>query len=354
MKDFIYTGLPARVVFGVDTLPQLVNEIRALGGTRVLVISTPFQADLGLDIKAQLGDLGSALYTNATMHTPVDVTEDAMRLIKSDNIDCLVAVGGGSTIGLSKAIALRTGLPQVVVPTTYAGSEMTPILGQTEGGVKTTLRDLKVLPNTVLYDVRLTLTLPSTMSGTSGLNAIAHAVEALYAENTNPVINLMAEEGIRALANALPKLMDAPEGLEARKGALYGSWLCATCLGSVGMALHHKLCHTLGGTFDLPHAETHTIILPHATAYNFEAAPEAMAALSRALESETPHVALYHLGKAVGAEMALKDLGMPEDGIVRASELALKNQYYNPRPLKENAINDLLTRAWHGEAPRVG
>jgi alcohol dehydrogenase class IV len=182
-------------------------------------------------------------------------------------------VGGGSTTGLGKAIALATGLDQIVVPTTYAGSEMTPILGQTERGVKTTQRSPAILPEVVIYDVDLTLTLPPALTATSGLNAIAHAVEALYAQDRNPIVSLMAEEGIAALARSLPVLVDAASDLAARSDALYGAWLCGACLGAVGMALHHKLCHTLGGSFDLPHAETHAVVLPHAVAYNSAAAP---------------------------------------------------------------------------------
>ncbi len=184
---------------------------------------------------------------------------------------------------MGKAIALRTDLPQIVVPTTYAGSEMTPILGQTTAGRKTTLRSLAVLPEVVLYDVDLTLSLPPALSATSGLNAIAHAVEGLWAHDGNPIISLMAEEGIRALAAALPRIVDDPTDVAARSDAQYGAWLCATVLAGAGMALHHKLCHTLGGSFNLPHAETHAVILPHATHYNSAAAPEAMQRLCRAL-----------------------------------------------------------------------
>src|SRR6266705_2999338 len=219
------------------------------------------------------------------MHTPVDVTKHALLRVRELDANGVVAIGGGSTTGLGKAIAWRTGLPQVVVPTSYAGSEMTPILGETQDGLKTTQSSPKVLPETVIYDVDLTMTMPPSLSATSGLNAIAHAVEALYARDRNPIISLMAQEGIKNLARALPKIKDNADDIEARTEALYGAWLCGSCLGAVGMALHHKLCHTLGGTFNLPHAETHTVVLPHATAYNAEAAPEAMVRIARALEA---------------------------------------------------------------------
>ena len=228
---------------------------------------------------------------------------------------------------------------------------MTPILGETKDGLKTTVRTNDVLPETVIYDVDLTLSLPPALAATSGINAIAHAVEALYARDTNPVISLMAEEGIRALARALPAIIAKPDDREARSDALYGAWLCGVCLGTVGMALHHKLCHTLGGTFDLPHAETHTIVLPHALAYNAPAAPEAAARVARAIGAKDPALELYDLARRLNAKLALRDIGMPESGIDRAADLAVTNAYWNPRPVERDAIRALIARAWSGAAP---
>jgi alcohol dehydrogenase class IV len=299
-----------------------------------------------------LGERAAGIFAGAVMHTPVEVSERATAIARESGADCTVALGGGSTIGLGKAIALRTDLPQICIPTTYAGSEMTPIIGQTEGGLKTTQRTDKVLPETVIYDVDLTLTLPPALSATSGINAIAHAVEALYAQDRNPVISLMAEEGVRALALALPVITRNPTDKDARADALYGAWLCGTCLGAVGMALHHKLCHVLGGTFNLPHAETHTIVLPHALAYNAAAAPEAVAALARALGGSDPATRLFELAGQLRAPRALREIGMPQDGIERASDLALKNPYWNPRPLEREGIRTLIARAWAGEPPQ--
>jgi alcohol dehydrogenase class IV len=208
-----------------------------------------------------------------------------------------------------------------------------------------------VLPETVIYDVDLTLSLPPALAATSGINAIAHAVEALYARDTNPVISLMAEEGIRALARALPAIIAKPDDRDVRSDALYGAWLCGVCLGTVGMALHHKLCHTLGGTFDLPHAETHTIVLPHALAYNAPAAPEAAARVARAIGAKDPALGLYDLARRLNAKLALRDIGMPESGIDRAADLAVTNAYWNPRPVERDAIRALIARAWSGAAP---
>ena len=230
---------------------------------------------------------------------------------------------------------------------------MTPILGQTENGVKTTLNSPTVLPEVVLYDVDLTLSLPKHLSATSGVNAIAHAVEALYAQNGNPVIDLMAAEGVRALASALPHIATNPQDLSARSDALYGAWLCGTCLGLVGMSVHHKLCHVLGGTFNLPHADTHTIVLPHALAYNAPRVPEAMSKLARALDCNDAVQGLNELLAKLDVKKGLKELGMPQEGIDKATELAVRNPYWNPRPIEREGIRELIRRAWAGEAARA-
>ncbi len=353
MQSFVYEALPSRVIFGSGTRARLGDEIDRLGVRRALVLSTPPQRAVATALAASLGGRCVGVFSDARMHTPVDVTDSAMARVLAEAVDGVVAVGGGSTIGLGKAIALRTDLPQVVVPTTYVGSEMTPILGETKDGLKTTQKSPKILPETVVYDVDLTMTLPAGLSGTSGINAIAHAVEALYATDSNPIIALMAEEGIRSLASALPAITDNPDDRVARSDALYGAWLCGVCLGAVGMALHHKLCHTLGGTFDLPHAETHTVVLPHAIAYNAAGAPAAMARIARALGTRDAALGMFDLAGRVGARRALRDLGMPADGIDRAAEIASQNPYPNPIPIRADAIKNLIARAWSGDPPSV-
>ncbi len=351
MQNFVYDQLPYRVVFGAGAFDRIADEADRLGLSKLLVLSTPGQAHLSEEAGRRLGARVAALYPHARMHVPVETAEAARAEARRLGSDGAVAIGGGSTIGLAKAIALESGVPIIAIPTTYAGSEMTPIYGLTEGGTKKTGRDMKVLPRAVVYDPQLTLGLPAKVSGPSGMNAIAHCVEALYAENANPVTSLMAEEGIRALARSLPQIAADPGNRDARSDALYGAWLGGISLGAVGMALHHKLCHTLGGSFNLPHAETHTIVLPHAVAYNSKAAPEAMKRIAVALGAKEAASGLYELASAVSAPLALKEIGLKEQDLDRASEIATRNPYYNPRAISREGIRRLLDDAFHGRRP---
>lgn len=351
MRSFTYTQLPGRVVFGVGALDQLPREIELLGATRALVLSTPEQEAQAEDVAKRLGARCAGMFPRAVMHVPIEVARAARDEAKRLGADCAVAIGGGSTTGLGKAIALESALPILAIPTTYAGSEMTPIYGLTEGGLKKTGRDRKVLPQTVIYDPNLTLGLPVGLSVTSGFNAVAHAAEGLYAEDANPIMSLMAEDGIRALAHGLPAIVKNPKDLEARSECLYGAWLCGAVLGAVGMALHHKLCHVIGGTWNLPHAETHTVVLPHALAYNADAAPDAMRRVERGLGAPNAAQGVYDLMKTLGAPLALKDIGMKEAELDRAAELATTGPYFNPRPIDRQGIRALLDNAFFGRRP---
>lgn len=350
---FTYEALPQRVLFGPGRIGEVAAQVEALGRRRALVLSTKEQRDAAERVAGLLGERAGGVFAGAVMHTPVAVTDEALAAFTGQDCDCVVAIGGGSTIGLGKAIALRTDAPQIVVPTTYAGSEVTPILGQTEGGRKTTQRTPKVLPEVVIYDVDLTLTLPARMTATSGMNAIAHAVEALYARDANPVVSLMAEEGIRALASALPALVDRPRDRDARGEAQYGAWLCGTCLGAVGMALHHKICHALGGAFDLPHADMHSVVLPHVAAFNAAAAPEALGRVARALGATDAGRGLFDLERRLGVPRGLREIGMPQDGVEHAVELITSSPYWNPRPVDAASLRPLLQRALDGDPPQT-
>ncbi|KFG89010.1 Maleylacetate reductase [Sphingobium herbicidovorans NBRC 16415] len=351
-QPFTYESRAQRVLFGAGTLAQAPAELERMGAHKALVLCTAPQRAQAEAVAALLGPRAAGIFDGAVMHVPMASAEAARAAAAQAGANALVAVGGGSTVGLAKAIALVSPLPVLAIPTTYAGSEMTPIYGLTENGLKRTGRDVRVLPRSVLYDPELTLALPVGLSVVSGINAIAHAAEGLYAADGNPVMGLMAAEGIAALGRALPALHAAPHDLHARSDALYGAWLCGLVLGSVSMALHHKLCHTLGGSFNLPHAELHTVVLPHVLAYNAKAAPHAMQRIAAALGTADAALGVHTLARRLGAPTALRDIGMREEDLDKACALALRDAYPNPRPIEAAPLRNLLQEAFEGAAPR--
>lgn len=352
MLDFVFSISPMRVLFGAGIRHRLDEELERLGARHVLLIADPAHRKLARELAGQLGTRCCGIFDGVVQHVPVEVAQAGRAKVRELQADCCVTIGGGSSTGLGKAIAMEIALPVVAVPTTYAGSEMTPIWGLTEGGLKRTGRDPRVLPSVTLYDPELTVTLPPAVAGPSGMNAIAHCVEAMYAEHANPIMSLLAEEGVRALAEALPRVAATPDDLESHGKALYGAWLAGVVLGAVGMALHHKLCHVLGGTFNTPHADTHALILPYACAYNLEAAPDAKQRLMAALGTAQVAGGLRELSLAVGAPATLRDLGLSTADLATAAELATRAPYYNPREVTRDGVHQLLVDAYHGVMPR--
>ncbi|WP_326835125.1 maleylacetate reductase [Amycolatopsis rhabdoformis] len=343
-----YEALPARVVFGAGSVARLAEETDHAGLRRVLVLCTPTQRGLAGHATAILGERAVGVFEQARMHVPLATISDALVVAAELGADGCVAAGGGSTIGLAKALSLRAGLPYVALPTTYAGSEMTPIWGLTEDFRKLTGRDRSVLPRAVVYDPELTATVPAATAVTSGLNAIAHAVEALYAPDSSPPIAAMAERGIRDLVEALPVLGTGTPDAATRATALQGAWLCGTCLGATTMGLHHKVCHVLGGLLDLPHAETHAAMLPHVAAFNLPAAPDAAAAVRRALNAPDAAAALSKLVTESGAPSSLAELGVRRSQLRAVAEETLITPYANPRPINRQDLLHLLEKAWSG------
>ena len=337
-----------RVLFGAGSVKQLGAELDRLGAKRALLLCTPGRAESVNGISKGLPIAG--VFNRVVMHTPLALANEARKTATDLKADCCIAIGGGSTIGFGKAVALTSGLPVIAVPTTYSGSEMTTIWGISEGETKKTGRDPKVLPKTVVYDPELTLDLPASVSAASGMNAIAHCVEALYAHDGNPIVSLMADEGIRALASALPRIIIDAADLAARTDALYGSWLAGCTISTTSVALHHKLCHVLGG-FGLPHAETHSIVLPHAMQYNRDAAPEAMRRVARAIEAVDAPRGTYELEQRLGLPMKLADIGMQEADLERAARIAVQAPYPNPRPVEYDGVMNLLRAAYAGRRP---
>jgi maleylacetate reductase len=348
LTTFTYATQLAEVVFGAGSLTRLPAELDRLGLRRALVVTTPEQSARATELQVLLGERMVGAFTEARMHVPIATARAGRERAKELGADCTVAFGGGSTIGLGKAIALDPGIPQVAIDTTYAGSSRTPIWGITEDGQKKTGNDPRVLPRLVIFDPLLTYTLPPRITAASGLNAMAHAVEALYSPDANPIVDLMAEESLRALGAAIPRAVLSPEDHEARSLAHYGAFLAGSALGAVGMALHHKLCHTLGGSFDLPHAETHAAILPHVVRYNERHAPEAIAAVARALGTDDAAARLFALLAELKLPMSLRELGLSEADLDKAADLATQRAYFNPRPVDRASVRRLLGEAFAG------
>jgi maleylacetate reductase len=349
--EFVHETHPGRVVFGAGCLADLGREIERLGSERAVILCSASGRDVAAGAAERLGERSVGIFDRATMHVPIELARTARAFASERGADAAVAIGGGSAIGLGKAIALESAIPIIAVPTTYAGSEMTPIYGLTEAGHKRTGRDPRVLPRTVLYDPELSRTLPPDVSIQSGFNAIAHAAEGLYARDASPITSLMAEEAIRALAGPLPAIRATPDDLALRGRLLYGSWLAGSVLGTVGMAIHHRICHVLGGRLDLPHAATHTVLLPHALAYNADAAPHAMRRIARALDAADAPVALHELALLTGAPTSLRDLGMTDLDVEPAVEEIVANPPWNPRPVEREGIRALLIDALNGRPP---
>ncbi len=339
------------MIFGSDSVQQLGAELAHAGIAQPLLLCSRGGRQRAESLFASAGITLAGVFDAARMHVPTQITQAAAEIYGASGADGALAFGGGSAIGLGKMLARDLGCPYLAIPTTYSGSEMTPVWGFTDTGEKRTGRDPRVLPRAVIYDPVLTLGLPAAIAAPSGLNAMAHSVEALYAENANPATSAIAEQSIRSLSRALPGIVANPHDLGARSGALQGAWLAGLALGSVGMALHHKLCHVLGGSYELDHALTHSVVLPHALHYNRHAAREALVIVARALGYDDAPAGLYALARRLDVPAGLKDLGMPADRLDEAAKLATRSTYYNPEPVTRQGIRVLLEHAWHGQPP---
>jgi len=376
--EFTYQALPGRVVFGAGAArQQLAAEVDRLGGRRVLLVTGPREAGRAAELAAPLQDRVVATFSAVVEHVPIEVARAARSAAADGTADLLLAIGGGSTIGTAKAVAMTSGLPILAVPTTYAGSELTPVWGLTENGRKTTGIDPVVQPRTVVYDAELTLTLPAPMAVASGMNAMAHSVEAFWAPGRNPVTALSASESITALAAGLRALHADPDSVEARAQVLYGAYLAGAAFAVAGSGLHHKICHVLGGAYRLPHAQTHSVVLPYVVAVNAPAAPDAAARISAALASGQadgraggvavgvaagvagaapptgdPARELFALNRALGNVRSLEQLGLLESDLDQAAGLVLDVvPKDNPVPLTLTDVRALLQAAWAGTDP---
>lgn len=351
MRSFTFDALPGRIVFGIGSVAGLPDEVDRLGAGHVLVVADPTTKELADEAAEALGPRFAGIFTDIALHVPVEAVAEARKAAEAAGADCLVTIGGGTTTGFGKALVLESGLPLIAVPTTYAGSEMTPIYGITSNGMKRTGRDLRVLPKTVLYDPALTTSVPPEVTGPSGMNALAHCVEALYGKEANPITSLMAEEAIRALVRGIPASVRDPADIDARSDALYGAYLAGAALAVVGMALHHRICHVLGGTYGLAHGEVNAVILPHAARFNQPAASEALDRVAEALGVDDAAEGLFDLALSIGAPTSLAALGMRRSDLEEAARLAADPPPWNPRPVSPNDVLRLLEDAFEGRRP---
>jgi maleylacetate reductase len=350
---FVHDNLPQRVRFGSgEAAASLEREIGDIGASRVMVIASKGEA--GLAGRITNGLPVALRHDDVVMHVPVEVAERAREAAVKARADAVVSVGGGSTTGLAKAVALTSGLPVIAVPTTYAGSEATAVWGLTEGARKTTGTDPRVLPKVIVYDAALTTSLPVEMSVASGLNALAHCVDAMWAPNADPINAAFAAEGIRSLRTGLPKVVARPEDIDGREHALYAAYLSAAAFASAGSGLHHKICHVLGGAYNLPHAQTHAVVLPYVLAFNAPRAAEAEQRIAAAFGTERAIDGLRALRAELGAPRALRDYGFAEADIPAAAEAILPAvPPSNPRPVTAEDLRRLLHAAWAGADPEL-
>ena len=349
---FARTTLPGRIVFGDGAVGQLADELDQQDLRRAMLIVAEYDSSLAAHGRQALGERLKLRWAEVRQHVPRELAARATTAATAAGVDVVVAIGGGSTTGLGKAIAVATGLPLAVVPTTYAGSEMTPIYGLTSDRDKMTARDTRALPRIVIYDPRLLTTLPPAVVGPSGLNALAHCAEALWAANADPITDAVALDGARRLRQHLPQAY-ATDDPAARGHVLIAACLAGMALGTVGTSLHHALCHLLGGMFDAPHAETHAIVLPYAVSYLQPAVPEAARRLAQAMEVAGRDLAgsIWSLGQSVGTPAGLRSVGILEDQIAALTRAALAKNLPSPRPLEYDALHAALHAAWTGQRP---
>lgn len=351
MNEFRFQSLPWNIVSGVNSIHSLPAELESMGLTRALVLCTPAQHAEGQRVVDLLENKAVGLYDKAAMHVPMATVDEALQLRAQLAADCSVAIGGGSTTGLGKALALKTGLKNIVIPTSYAGSEMTNVWGITQDGRKTTGRDNRVVPDLTIYDPTLTLTMPPSFAASSGLNAIAQAAVNIATDNVSPMVEALALEAVRRLAGALPVVLEDPDNLEARAQAQIGASMAGSALGTGTTGLHHRLCHTFGGTFGTPHAETHTVLLPYSIAYNSKAAAAGTAKLAQALNCANAPDGLQALAKRLGAPSSLAQLNIKKTDLDRAAQLTLSSPLQNPEPVTVESVRHLLEYAFEGKLP---
>ncbi len=343
--SFTHDPPSQRVVFAPGAITQVEAEAARLGIARAVVIATPGSGErLGSRVASLLGARAIGLHAKAVIHVPRAIAEGGLAAAKDARTDGLIAVGGGSAIGLAKIIARDTGLPILAIPTTYSGSEATPVWGTSDGDRKTTGRDNKVVPRTIIYDPELTLALPANVTAASTMNAMAHCIMGLWSPERTPVTVAFATDAMRRLGDHLTRAVANGHDIESRSECLIASWLAGTVL-TAGTGLNHKLAHVLGG-YGLPHAETHAVLLPHTTRFNFVANTDANVRLAEALRTNDPADALEKMLHGFGIPRRLRDLGLSEARIPDAAAQVGALKIAAPRPVSEDDARALFAAAY--------
>jgi maleylacetate reductase len=352
-ERFTWSAIPSRVVFAPGALQVAHEEVVRLDKSRVLLVGGGSSTRAAFEeLRDVLGHLVVGEVGGSTQHVPADVVEAATATARGIGADVVVSVGGGSTTGLGKVIAVTCDLPLIAVPTTYSGSEMTAIWGRTTNGRKHTAYDTRALPCTVIYDPELCVGMPTRLAAASGMNALAHCLEALWSPGANPMTSALSIAGGRRMVEGLPRAVDDPDDVGGHAGNLVGACLAGVALAQAGIAVHHRTCHVLVGGWRLPHAETHAVVLPHSTALVAPHAPDAMLGAAQILDSEDPPAALFTLLHRLRLPAALSALGMPEDGLDEAARRIVEASRDDPLVTDATAVRQMLDDAFFGRDPR--
>lgn len=350
LAPFVYKSDQIRVLFGRGAAKQLADEAERHDMARVMLLCSHGRGALAREIAAPLGPRVVGVSETVRPGMPVAAFDEIVADLKRFDADGFVCVGGGSPVGLAKAVAAATKIPFIAVVTTYSGSEMAARWYLGTGGGERSGQSKHALPASAIYDPALTLALPFKTSAASAMNAMAHAVESLYAPDANPIVLTLAEEAARRLAAALPRLKADPKDIDARTDALYGAWLAAAFRASIGLS--HTIAQRVRQNFATEHAATHAAVLPYAAAFNLVAAPAARERLARALGASDPARALYDVNVACGLATGLKELGLREADIHRAAEIVSQRKFPGPRPVTPADIENVVRQAFAGAPPR--
>lgn len=384
MEPFTYTSFAQQIIFGPGALDRLKEATETFGWRRLLICVPASMRRQGvLDrVEKILGKRLVAVFEGVQPHVPEDQVKQALNLALKNGVEAVIGLGGGSAIGLAKAITMEVEavrldvgpslspidqplVPNIAIPTTYAGSEMTPVYGVTRRrpdgtSQKVTVKDVRVTPKLTIYDPALTLGLPPEMTATTGINALAHCVEAVYAIDRHPLSTAAALRGIKHITQALPHCYRNGADLAARREMFLGAHLAAVSLATVSMGLHHGLCHVLGGSAGVPHGLAHSIMLPHAMRFNLAVVAPQLAEVAEAMDlsranlsdeaaGEAAAQAIYNLIGQLGIPQRLREVGVAEADLPRLAELALQSKAVqsNPKPVTDaHQAESVYRAAW--------